>query len=70
MRIAGVSVTNVDGRTALGAPARARCATALGGMTSKGRKIPGNLGEIACLDSSAIGELAWPFTTVSRQGAH
>lgn len=69
MRRAGVSITDVDGRTSLGAPARARCATALGGMTSKGRKILGNLGEVAYLDSSAIGELAWDFTTVNKQGA-
>ncbi len=35
----------------------------------QGPQDPVNLGEVFYLDNLAIGELAWRFTTVSKQGA-
>jgi len=68
MRKAGVSIMDVDLRTALGAGLSV-LRDMLSGMASKGRKILVNLSEVSHLDSSAIGELAWRFTRVSKQGA-
>lgn len=66
--IKGITVVDVSGRITLG-EGSAMLREMVRDMTGKGQlKIVLNLGDVAYIDSSGIGELVSSFTTVKKQG--
>lgn len=66
--VSGVTVVNLSGRLTLG-DASAQLRQTLKDLLDDGKKkIVLNLGEVAYIDSSGLGELVSGFTTVKNQG--